>query len=90
MIRETQIDSLASFLVHSLIARGAIKPTRDEKDLVACIIELMSQNFATEAAIDEEADRMAEENVRKDPRADYTRLRSLIRQKIAEKKGFTL
>ncbi len=90
MIRESQIDALAAFLVHSLIARGVIKPARDEKDLVACVVELMSANFETEAAIDAEADKMADELARKDSRADPDRLRAMIRQRLAEKKGFTL
>jgi hypothetical protein len=90
MIRESQIDSLAGFLVHSLIARGHIKPKADEKDLVACVVELMSANFETEAQIDAEADRMTDEQARKDPRLDPARLRSMIRQRLAEKKGFTL
>ena len=90
MMRESQIDSLASFLVHSLIARCVIKAKVDEKDLVACVVELMSANFETEAQIDAEADRMTEELARKDPRADPARLRSMIRQRLAEKKGFTL
>lgn len=90
MIRESQIDSLASFMVHSLIAKGIIKPKADEKDLIACVVELMSANFETEAEIDKEADRMTDELARKDPRADPQRLRSMIRQRLAEKKGFTL
>ncbi|HKN00047.1 MAG TPA: DUF507 family protein [Candidatus Binataceae bacterium] len=90
MMRESQIDSLASFLVHSLITRSIIKPKADEKDLVACVVELMSANFEAEAAIDAEADRMADELARKDSRADPARLRSMIRQRLAEKKGFTL
>ena len=90
MIRESQIDSLAAFLVHGLIARGIIKPKAEEKDIVACVVELMSANFETEAEIDKEADRMTDELVRKDPRADPARLRSMIRQRLAEKKGFTL
>lgn len=89
-MRETQIDSLASFLVHGLIAKGIIKPKADEKDLIACVVELMSSNFETEAAIDLETDNMVEDLMRKDSRLDGERLRSMIRQKIAEKKDFTL
>ncbi len=90
VLRETQIDSLANFLVDGLIARGIIKPIRDQKEIVACVVELMSSNFETEARIDEEANRMAEEEVRKDPRADFSRLRTLIKQRLAERKGFVL
>jgi hypothetical protein len=50
----------------------------------------MSANFETEAEIDAEAERMTEQLARQDPRADPVRLRSMIRQRLAEKKGFTL
>lgn len=90
MLREVQIDSLASFLVAGLVARSAIKPIRDQKEIVACLVELMSSNFETEKQIDEEANRIAEEEVRKDSRADFNRLRTLIKQRLAEKKGFVL
>ena len=50
----------------------------------------MSENFETEAQIDEEADKMAEAEARRDTRLDVTRLRNLIRQRLAEKKNFTL
>jgi hypothetical protein len=90
MLREAQIDSLANYLVHGLVARGVIKPRADVKDLVACVVELMSQNFETEARIDDEADRMAEEQARLNPGLDATRLRSMIRQRLAQKRNFTL
>jgi len=89
-MRETQIDALANHLVQGLIDRCAIKAKGDVKDLVACVVELMSANFETEAQIDEEADKMAEVEARRDPRLDVTRLRTLIRQRLAEKKNFTL
>jgi hypothetical protein len=89
-ITDAQIDALANHLVNGLIARGSIKPKVSEKDLVACVVELMSSNFETEAQIDNEADRMAEEHARQDPRLDVTLLRGKIRQRLAEKKGFTL
>ncbi|HUO04501.1 MAG TPA: DUF507 family protein [Candidatus Binataceae bacterium] len=90
MIREAQIDALANHLVHGLVDLGVIAPKRDVKELVACVTELMSANFGTEAQIDDEADKMAEELARKDSRADVDRLRAMIRQRLAEKKGFTL
>jgi len=89
-MREAQIDALATHLVSGLIDRGLIKPKADVKELVACVVELMSANFETEAQIDEEADRMAEAEARRDTRLDVTRLRNMIRQRLAEKKNFTL
>src|SRR5208282_4757098 len=89
-MREAQIDALATHLVQGLIDRGVIKPKGDVKELIACVVELMSANFETEAQIDEEADKIAEAEARRDTRLDVTRLRSLIRQRLAEKKNFTL
>jgi hypothetical protein len=89
-MREAQIDALANHLVNALVDRGLIKPKADVKELVACVVELMSANFETEAKIDEEADKMAEAEARRDTRLDVTRLRNMIRQRLAEKKNFTL
>jgi hypothetical protein len=90
MITEAQIDSLANHLVHGLIVRGVIKPTADEKELIACVVELMSANFEEEARIEDEAERQAETLARQNPGVDATRLRAGIRSRLAEKKGFTL
>ena len=90
MMTDAQIDALATHLVQGLLARGSIKPKVAEKDLIACVVEMLSSNFETEAQIDDEADKMAEEQARLDPRLDVTRLRGMIRRRIAEKKNFTL
>jgi hypothetical protein len=90
MMKEAEIDALANHLVQGLISRGTIKPKADVADLVACVVELMSANFDTEGKIDDEAEKMAEELGRKDPRADVNRLRSMIRHRLADKYGFTL
>jgi len=90
MVKEAEIEALANYLIQGLVARSSIKPKADLPDLVACVVELMSANFETEAKIADEADRMAEELARKDPRADVSRLRAMIRNRLAEKQGFTL
>jgi hypothetical protein len=90
MLRESQIDSLASFIVSGLINKGILKPKGDPKDIIALVVEFLSANFETEAQIDEEADKTAEDLARKNPGIDVTRLRNLTRQKLAEKKNFVL
>lgn len=89
-VREQEIDALARHFVESLNAGGAIVPKADIDALIACVVELMSANFELESQIDEEADRMAEEEARKHPGIDVTRLRTLIRQRIAQRRDFTL
>jgi hypothetical protein len=89
-IRDSQIDALARHLVEGLAARGSITPKADVKELVACIVELMSENFETEAQIEDEAEKMAEEQVRLNRSLDADRLRSMIKQRLADKRGFTI
>jgi hypothetical protein len=90
MLNEAQIDALANHLVHGLISRGSIKPVADEKDLVACVVELMSANFEEETRLEDEADKQAETLARQNPGMDASRLRTMIKRRLAEKKGFTL
>lgn len=87
---EAQIDALATHLVRGLIQRGAIKPHGSEKDLIACVVEMMSANFEEEARIEDEAEKQAETLARQNPGVDASKLRAGIRQRLAEKKGFTL
>ncbi len=89
-VREQEIDALARHFVESLTTSGAIVPKADTDALIACVVELMSANFELENQIDEEADRMAEGEARKHPGIDVTRLRTLIKQRIAQRRDFTL
>jgi hypothetical protein len=89
-VREQEIDDLARYFVETMMAGGAIRPKADAEALIACIVELLSANFEMENQIDEEADRMAEAEARKHPGLDVTRLRSLIKQRIAQRKDFTI
>ena len=90
MMSERQIDSMATHLVRGLIARGSIVPLMDEKDLIACVVEMMSANFEQETRIENEADKQAEALARQHPGVDPARLRAGIRQRLAAKEGFIL
>ena len=50
MMKEQQIDALAAHLVRGLIAKGIITPASDEKDLIACVVELMSEQVVRNIA----------------------------------------
>jgi hypothetical protein len=90
VLSDAQIDTLANHLIEGLISRGAITPKADVKALVACVIEMMAANFETEAQIEDEAEQMAAEQARLNRGLDADRLRSMIKQRLADKKGFTL
>lgn len=77
-------------MVHGLLARGSVKPKADEKELVACVVELMSANFEEETRLEDEAEKQAETLARQNPGTDASKLRTMIKRRLAEKKGFTL
>lgn len=90
MLSEAQIDALANHMVHGLLARGSVKAKADEKELVACVVELMSANFEEETRLEDEAEKQAETLARQNPGTDASKLRTMIKRRLAEKKGFTL
>jgi hypothetical protein len=90
MLSEAQIDALAGHLVRGLIQRGSIKAKGDEKALVACVVELMSANFEEETRFEDEAEKQAETLARQNPGMDASKLRMMIKRRLAEKKNFTL
>jgi len=90
MMSEKQIDSMAGHLIRGLTAHGSIQALADEKDLIACVVEMMSANFEQETRIEDEAERQAEALARQNPGVDPVRLRVGIRQRLAAKEGFTL
>ena len=90
MLSEAQIDALANHLVHGLITKGSIKPKADEKDLVACVVEMMSANFDEERQFEDDAEKQAATLARQNPGMDADRLRIMIKQRLAKQKGFTL
>ena len=90
MLSERQIDSMATHLVHGLIERAGVLPLAEEKDLIACVVEMMSANFEQESRIEDEAELQAQALARQNPGVDPTRLRVGIRQRLAAKVGFIL
>jgi hypothetical protein len=89
-MKDSDIDALARHLIEGLIARGAIKPTAQPDALVACVVEMMSAHFEEDSRLEDEAERRANEEVRKNQGLDVGRLRTLIKQKLAERKNFPL
>ncbi len=87
-MRESEIDTLARHLIEGLISRGVIKPRSEPDALVSCVVEMMSAHFEEDSRLEDEAERLAEQEARKDPSLDIGRLRTLIKQKLAQKKNF--
>jgi hypothetical protein len=89
-MRESEIDALARHLVEGLVAHGAIKPKAQPDALVACVVEMMSAHFEEDSQLEDEAERIADEEARRNPGLDVSRLRTLIKQRLAQKKNFPI
>jgi hypothetical protein len=91
-----QIERVAEALVKRLIAAGYLEPTAPEEKIRARFAAILTRNFEEEAEINREATAEAERLVRKgapgvrredlDPR----RVEQLVRQRIAQARGFAL
>lgn len=84
------IQALSERLVEALLAQGFVKPRAEKAVLARRVAELIRQNLEQEAAIEAEAERMAERHSRDMAGMDQRRVIDMIKKKIAEEKGFTL
>ena len=89
-VREQEIDALARHFVERMKAGGAIVPKADIEALIACVVELMSANSSRKIRSTKKPIGWPKKRRASILACDETRLRSLIRQRIAQRKDFTL
>ena len=92
-IKPEQVDRLAEQLWRAYRAKELIVLKTDEAKIRAKISEIVTRNFQEEEAIEEEARRMLASHagqVKQAGEADPYKLFLLIKQKLAQKKGFVL
>ena len=92
-IKPEQVDRLADELWRAYRAKELIALKTDEARIRAKIIEIVTRNFQEEEAIEEEARRMLASHagqVKQAEEADPYKMFLLIKQKLAQKKGFVL
>jgi hypothetical protein len=89
-IKQEQIERLASALLANYRAKDLICPKAAEPELKARIMAVISQNFAEEEAIEEEARNMLASHAHVAKNMDPYKMFLLAKQKLAAKKGFIL
>ena len=89
-LKQEQLDRLVNSLLANYQSKELIKAKAHENDLKTRIAAIISQNFAEEDAIEEEARKMLASyaGVAKD--MDPYKMFLLAKQKLAAKKGFIL
>ena len=88
-----EIQRLAERIVDALLKQGYVKAMAEKAALSRRIAELMIHNLEQEAALEAEAERLAEQHLRRGPQSagmDERRVIDMIKKKLAEERGFSL
>jgi hypothetical protein len=62
----------------------------EKKTVVEKLVAAFLENFRQEEELEKEAERLAEEHIRKDPGVDRHKVVQLIKQRLAEERRFVL
>lgn len=89
-LKQDQLERLASSILANYDAKELIIPKANEANLKAKVMAIVSQNFAEEEAIEEEARQMLASYARVSKDMDPYKMFILAKQKLAAKKGFIL
>jgi hypothetical protein len=80
----------AEMLVKTLSEKDLVRVRTDKKILIDKIVAALLDNFRQEEALDTEAERLAEEHLRTTRGFDRQKVTQLIKQRLAEERGFVL
>ena len=89
-VKPEQLDKLAKLLLERYRDKELIKPKRDHTTIVTKIKGVISQNFAEEEAIEDEARKMLAAHAQATREMDHFKMFLIAKQKLAAKKGFIL
>jgi hypothetical protein len=89
-LKQDQLERLATSILANYHAKELITPKANEADMKAKVMAILSQNFAEEEAIEEEARQMLASYARVSKDMDPYKMFILAKQKLAAKKGFIL
>jgi hypothetical protein len=92
-IKPEHIERLADQLLKGYQSKDLIVSKAKEADIRAKIKDVITKNFREEEAIEEEARKMLASHagqVREAPEMDHYKMFLLIKQKLAQKRGFIL
>jgi hypothetical protein len=80
----------AEALTEILSKKGLVRLRVEKKAVAEKLIAVLLENFQQEEELEREADRLAEEHIRKAPGVDRHKVVQLIKQRLAEERRFVL
>ncbi|MBI3245677.1 MAG: DUF507 family protein [Deltaproteobacteria bacterium] len=80
----------AEALVEALSEKGLVRLRGDKKGVADKILASFLSNFRQEEELEKEAERLADEHLRKAPGVDRHRVTQMIKQRLAEERRFAL
>ena len=80
----------AEMLVTTLGQKDLVRLRTDTKAITAKLLAALLDNFRQEEALEKEAERLAEEHLRSAGGLDRHKVTQLIKQRLAEERGFVL
>ena len=80
----------AETLMEVLSEKGLVRIRAEKKPVVEKLIAAFLENFRQEEELEKEAERLAEEHIRKAPGVDRHKVVQLIKQRLAEERRFML
>jgi hypothetical protein len=89
-VKQEQLERLATMLLKAYQQKEVINARRSEAEINKAIVDILSQNFAEEEAIEEEARKMLASHGRAAKDMDPYKMFLIAKQKLAAKKGFIL
>jgi hypothetical protein len=89
-IKREQLDKLAKLLLDNYRSKELVKPKCEDTTILAKIKGVISQNFAEEEAIEDEARKMLAAHAQATREMDHFKMFLIAKQKLAAKKGFVL
>ena len=89
-IKQEQLERLAGLLLASYKTKELMVPKASEAEIKGKIAGIISQNFAEEEAIEEEARKVLASYANAAKNMDSHKMFLIAKQKLAAKKGFIL
>ena len=89
-IREGELQALAGAIIDALLKQGFISLKADVTAVRKRIVALIVQNLEEEAALEEEAERLAESHARQTVGMDQRLIVQGIMERLARERGFPL
>ena len=81
---------VAQILVETLCATGMVRLGEERRSAIDKVVAALVENFRQEAALEKEAERLAEEHTLEYPDVNLYKVVQAIKRRLAEEKDFAL